>query len=137
MTDENEELKIEILGIALVEAHFQIKDAVDDAKKLNSEYEISVEVGIAENLPPGNLETVVSVICKNKAFPDMIDLRVKAAGRFRGKPEHIALFLPNSAGLVMPYIRNYISTLTAWGPMNPLLVPPMNVRIEVPKTSKQ
>lgn len=124
--NQTEQPQIQILRIFLAHAEFKLADGPLDLAKLNTQYHLEVTLGIQSNAAD-SLETSLNVKCINAELPKSVNIFVRVVGMFKGDPEHLKLFAPNSGGLLMPYARAYITSLTSWGPMNPVIIPPMNV----------
>jgi preprotein translocase subunit SecB len=123
-----ERSQVKCNGIALAEAVFRLKGSIP-AGSLEGEYEINVGLGlqfVQENVLQSHLELKAI----NKKHPDRVEARVKVLGLFEGDRESLEKFGPNSGGILLPYARTYLATLTGWGPMAPVMAPIMNMTRE-------
>jgi preprotein translocase subunit SecB len=117
---------VKILGIVLSQAVFELKGSIAQGQ-LDGAYQSNFEYGISYP-KPGFLENKLTVTCINKKQPDCVDIRVTVLGRFQCDDEReLKQFALNAAPMLVPYARTYIATITGWGPMNSLLLPPMNL----------
>ena len=56
-----------------------------------------------------------------------LDLHAKCIGYFQVVKESSMLIERNAIAIIFPYLRSYISTVTAQPGMTPIVLPPMNV----------
>ena|SRR5579862_1230419 len=117
---------IKCQAVVLLDVNFHIKGGVIDPAKLNGDYEIQIKYGSSE-VVNGAAQATMDVTLINKLHRDIVDLSVRVGAKFEGDTENLKTFLPNGGVLLIPYARTFISMITGWGPMSPVILPLMNL----------
>jgi preprotein translocase subunit SecB len=116
-------------SIFLAEALFRLNGAMS-AGDLDGEYNIRFDYEVSD-ASDGKLQTSLILTASHKQNPKKLDLRLKVMGLFSGDPAELEAWTPYSPAMLLPYMRTYVSTLTGWGPMKPLLLPLMSLTDDV------
>ena len=120
------EAQIRCENVLLIDATLRFKGEQVKFDELRGEYHLEFSFG--SNIPrPGELDAFVGVQCINKKYPDAVTAIFKVVGKFTGKDEDLRKLLHNCLAILLPYLRTYVSTITALSPVGQLLLPVLNV----------
>lgn len=56
-----------------------------------------------------------------------LEISVKCIAYFETQEDNIQLIEKNTIAIMFPYVRSYVSTITAQPGMSPIVLPPMNI----------
>jgi preprotein translocase subunit SecB len=124
--DQTAQPAIKVAHIHLIEATFRLNGETITKGDLNGEYNVEFSLGFNDE-KPGVASAFLGVKLKNKKHPEIIDLSVTVAAKFEGDAEQLKEYLPSAGMFLLPFVRSYVATITGWGPMNPVMVPLMNL----------
>ncbi len=124
--DPTQQPTISVQAIVLAKAHYEIKGTVS-GNELNGEYKTEYSLGYNFD-PDGALQTRLGVVFTNIKYPDAIEVDFAVIGKFISpNKEELERFAPSSGMTLAPYLRSYVSTVTGWGPMNPIMLKLLNL----------
>lgn len=118
MTEYHSPLILEMLEI--VEGVFKKKDSDADEIDLIIRPQYSIEQQ-GDDLYSVTLSLTLS------AANEEIYIHVKGKALFHTTSEHQALIQKNTLAIMFPYLRSYITSLTAQPGVTPIVLPPMNI----------
>jgi len=100
---------------------------------IDGEYDIEYSLGFGYE-SQDILSTTLAVSCRHKKHPDLVTIKAKVMGKYQcANREELERYAPNSGASLVPFLRTYISTLTGWGPMQPLNIPLLNLSVHAVK----
>ena len=117
-TEHESPLKLEKLIIS--ECRFaRSEDSLENLK-------LNVRVGRQiEPLGMGKYRVILELFIGDK--DEKLEISVKCLAHFETMQEYSPLIGKNTLAIMFPYIRSYISTITAQPGMSPIVLPPMNI----------
>ncbi len=90
--------------------------------------DIRVDVNISSNVEDAGIDTYkVTLELSMNGENDKLNIFVKCVAYFNTAPNNIALIEKNTLAIMFPYVRSYVSNITAQPGMMPIVLPPMNI----------
>lgn len=118
--------KFRFLNFSISESHFKI----EPSEVTDFSLDINVDQTTYENEEEGKMKLELTVMVSDEK--KMVDINVKANGIFEydkdiDEKTKESFFTLNAPAILFPYVRAYVSSLTALSGMPPITLPTINL----------